>query len=537
MKSLEVLKNKIGYQIFPLTFNDANGDGIGDLKGIEAKLPYLKELGIDIIWLCPIYKSNFADAGYDVIDYYQIEPRFGSMKDFEDLICAAKKYQMEIMMDFVVNHASTDSYEFQQACLAKDNPYHDFFVWNDQPNLADESIFGGSAWEYVESVQSYYLHIFTKEQADFNFHSPTFRQWLYKILEFWIAKGVKYFRFDAIEHIGKTTRPYQIRYGQDNYRFLKAIADHVTNKYDVYVIGESWNVNPEIMHKYCVEEQIVDAFFNFANLFFDWKNENGAFAKEKNPVDWNDLAGYFRWQKTGLITSPSWTNHDVPRAIDRYFQTDLTTRFYAQTAMTTLLLTTKGIPFLYQGEEFGMANMIVQSLDDFQDPQAHWREAEFVEQKGYTKAEYLKALCQGSRDLSRAIMAWNAEPNSGFTKAGIKPIYNQSQNWQVINAQTDQAKTKHSIYQFTKALIALRKSFQGKIFTDFETIDLIRLDQKMVCYQLKRANQSWLVTINWTEQPISYLRTIKKIIFSNYEHKMLSLNEIQPFEATVYEGS
>ena len=184
MKSLEVLKNKIGYQIFPLTFNDANGDGIGDLKGIEAKLLYLKELGIDIIWLCPIYKSNFADAGYDVINYYQIEPRFGSMKDFEDLICAAKKYQMEIMMDFVINHASTDSYEFQQACLTKDNPYHDFFVWNDQPNLADESIFGGSAWEYVESVQSYYLHIFTKEQADFNFHSPNFRQWLYKILEF-----------------------------------------------------------------------------------------------------------------------------------------------------------------------------------------------------------------------------------------------------------------------------------------------------------------------------------------------------------------
>ena len=536
MKNINELKNKIGYQIFPLTFKDSNGDGIGDLKGIEEKLPYLKELGIDIIWLCPIYKSNFADAGYDVIDYYEIEPRFGTMKDFESLTSKAKKLGMEIMMDFVVNHASTDSFEFKEACKSRENKYHNFFMWNDKPNLNDESIFGGSAWEYVESVKSYYLHIFTKEQADFNFHSKDFMKWLYKILEFWIKKGVKYFRFDAIEHIGKTIDPYVIRYGKYNHQFLKEISTNVTNKYDAYIIGESWNVNPDIMKKYCIEDKIVDSFFNFSNLFFDWKNKNGGLSKRKNKVDWRDLKGYFEWQKTGLITSPSWTNHDVPRAIDRYFKTKTSNRFYAQTAMMVLLMTTKGIPFIYQGEEFGMSYMSVKSLKDFKDQQVWLREEEFVREKGYTKAEYLKAVCEGSRDLSRSIMAWDNTPNSGFTKLGVKPLYNKSINWKTINAKNDKTKKEKSIYLFIKKLIKLRKSKQGEIFTDFDEISLIKLDKKMVCYKVKKENKELIIIINWTDKNLKIKRKISKIILSNYDESKISKIILKPYEATIYEG-
>ena len=538
MKNIEILKNKVGYQIFPLTFKDSNRDGIGDLKGIESKLPYLKELGIDIIWLCPIYQSNFADAGYDVIDYYKIEAKFGTMEDFESLIKNAKALGIEIMMDFVINHASTNSYEFQQACLSKTNPYHDFFVWDDQPNLADESIFGGSAWEYVETVNSYYLHIFTKEQADFNFHSENFRNWIYKILEFWIEKGVKYFRFDAIEHIGKTTKPYEIRYGKYNHHFLKEIADKVTSKYEVYIIGESWNVSPEIMKQYCLEDQIVDSFFNFSNLFFDWKNENGSLAKIKNPVDWTDLSGYFKWQESGLITSTSWTNHDVPRAIDRYFQTNLKNRYYAQSAMITLLLTTKGIPFLYQGEEFAMAYMQINSLADFQDQQVHLREQEFVETKGYSKAEYLQANAQGSRDLSRAIMAWDNSDHSGFSSKSSQPLYNPTNDWDKINAAKDLNQKTKSVYQFTKALIALRKSAMGAIFYDFDQIKIIELTNQIVTYQLIKNQQSVFLNINWTDAKVSLAnkRKINKIIMSNYNQKRFCSRRLMPFEATIYEG-
>lgn len=531
MKNIDSLKNKVGYQIFPLTFKDSNGDGIGDLKGIEEKLPYLKKLGIDIIWLCPIYRSDFADAGYDVIDYYQIEPKFGTMGDFESLVKKAKKHKIDIMMDFVINHASTSSYEFQQACLSKNNKYHDFFIWNDHPNLENESIFGGSAWEYVDSVKSYYLHIFTKEQADFNFHSKNFQKWLYKILEFWIEKGVKYFRFDAIEHIGKTTDPYVIRYGKYNYEFLKDIAQKVTNKYDAYIIGESWNVKPEIMKKYCVEDKIVDSFFNFSNLFFDWKNEYGSFAKVKNKVDWRDLKEYFEWQKTGLLTSPSWTNHDVPRAIDRYFKTKPSQRFYAQTAMMTLLMTTKGIPFIYQGEEFGMAYMDVKTLNDFQDQQVISREEEFIN-KGYTKKEYLRAVTEGSRDLSRSIMAWNNEKNSGFTNSNVKPLYKSSKNWKTINAQNDLKKT-NSIYQFTQKLIELRKSKIGQIFTDFDNIELLKLTKQLTCYKLTKKQKTVIVYINWSDKVIKCKRKIKDIVISNYNK--VSQTTLKPFEATVYE--
>ncbi len=529
------IKDKIGYQIFPLSFNDANNDGIGDLKGITAKLPYLKELGVDIIWLCPIYKSNFVDAGYDVIDYCKVDSRFGSMRDFKKLMKTAKKLNMDIMMDFVINHASSDSYEFKEACKSRENKYHDFFMWSDKPNLKDESIFGGSAWEYVKSVDQYYLHIFTKEQADFNFHSEAFKQWLYKIFKFWIKKGVKYFRFDAIEHIGKTTQPYKIRYGEYNKEFLSELSQHLNQKYDAYVIGESWSITPKIMEEYCTKDGIVDSFFNFSLLALDWKNKNAALAKVKNKPDFKDLKWYLDWQKEDLVTATSWTNHDVPRAIDRYFKTNFNNRYYAQTAMTTLLMCTKGIPFLYQGEEFGMSVMDVKKLSDFVDKQVFTRKKEFMKSQKYTEKEYFEANATGSRDLSRSIMSWDNTTNSGFSSDNVsKTYYKPSKNIDKINMKGDLANSNKSIFKFTQKIIELRKHEYNDLFTNFDSIEVIKLNKDYTIFKNKKGNNSVTVSINWSSKPIKLKRSIKKIVISNYQDKDVCANTLKPFEATIY---
>lgn len=528
------IKDKIGYQIFPLSFKDSNNDGIGDLKGIEEKLPYLKDLGVDIIWLCPIYKSNFADAGYDVINYREIDPRFGTMKDFKSLMKKAKSLGIDVMMDFVVNHASTESYEFKQACLSRDNKYHDFFMWADKPNLKDESIFGGSAWEYVESVNQYYLHIFTKEQADFNFHSPKFMKWLCKIMKFWIKKGVKYYRFDAIEHIGKTTDPYVIRYGEYNHQFLTEISNRVCKKYGAFIIGESWNVKPDIMQKYCNEDKIVDSFFNFSTLFFDWKNPNGALAKVKNKPDFKDLKSYFEWQEANLVTATSWTNHDVPRAIDRYFKTKDQNRYYAQTAMMLFLLSTKGIPFIYQGEEFGMSWMDVKSLDDFVDQQVFTRKKDFMKQNKYSEKEYFQANATGSRDLARSIMSWENKPNSGFSDEEIKTYYKQSKEIDKINLDRDLKAENKSIYHFTKKMIALRKGQLNDILTDFDSIKVIKLEKDYTVFKNTKDKETVYVAINWSDKDVKFPRKISELLISNYQEKEISKTVLKPFEATIY---
>ncbi len=535
MSKQNILKDKIGYQIFPLSFNDSNGDGIGDLKGIIEKLPYLKDLGVDIIWLCPIYKSNFVDAGYDVIDYCKIDPRFGTMRDFKKLTKAAKKLNMDIMMDFVINHASSDSYEFKEACKSRDNKYHDFFIWEDKPNLKDESIFGGSAWEYVESVDQYYLHIFTKEQADFNFHSEPFKKWLYKIFDFWIKKGVKYYRFDAIEHIGKTTKPYKIRYGKYNKELLTELSLHLNKKYDAYVVGESWNINPKIMYDYSNKDGIVDSFYNFSLLALDWKNPNGALAKVKNKVDYKDLKWYFDWQKEDLVTATSWTNHDVPRAIDRYFKTNFDNRYYAQTAMTTLLMTTKGIPFLYQGEEFGMSVMDVKTLNDFVDKQVFTRKKEFMKVNKYTEKEYFQANATGSRDLSRSIMSWENTINSGFTKVkGQKTYYKPSKNIDKINMKEDLSDPTKSIIGFTQEIIKLRKGSLNSLFTNFDKQKIIKLESNYTVFENIKGKKSVVVAINWSDKPVNFKKNFKEIVLSNYQTSELKQQVLKPFEATIY---
>ncbi|MGL5357725.1 MAG: alpha-amylase family glycosyl hydrolase [Metamycoplasmataceae bacterium] len=521
------LSKKIGYQIFPRSFKDGNNDGNGDIKGIIEKLDYLQDLGVDIIWLCPIYKTNFADAGYDVVNYYEIDPLFGTMNDFKELIKETKKRNMEIMMDVVLNHGSDLAFEFQEAKKSKDNPYHNFYIWNDKPNLEDESIFGGSAWEYVKEINSYYLHIFSKEQPDFNWDNPLLRKWIYKMLSFWIGLGVKYFRLDAIEHVGKTTNPYIIRYGKYNFEYLHEMYEEVFKNKDAFTVGESWSINPEIMAKYSNDnKKATDSFFNFSMLAFDWKNPFGSYAPIKNKPDFTELRGYFDWQDKPLLTCTGWTNHDTPRALERYLDVNENNYYFGQTLLSTFTLTTKGVPFLFQGEEIGMSSTLLNGEKDFRDGAFFQQLNNIVEKdKKLSYNDFIKGSKTGSRDLSRSLFSWSSQENSGFSKN--KGWINSSWNYQNQNLEED-LKKEFSVFKYTKELIKIRKNKFDDIFTNFNNINLIKCEENLVFYKLENKNYEVIVLLNFNNKEIEiekdFLNNEYELLLSNYKH--LSKNNI-----------
>ncbi|MDK2819511.1 MAG: hypothetical protein KFW07_01610 [Mycoplasmataceae bacterium] len=530
------IEDKIGYQIFPRSFNDANRDGNGDIQGIIDKLDYLKELGIDIIWLCPIYKTKFLDAGYDVINYFEIDEIFGTIGEFKILILEAEKRNMHIMMDIVLNHGSDLSLEFQEACKSRDSEYFDYYIWNDKPNLEDPSIFGGSAWEYVDAVKSYYLHIFAKSQPDFNWDNPKLRKFIYKMLNFWIDLGVNYFRLDAVEHIGKTTDPFVIRYGKHNKEYLVEMYDQVFKNKNAITVGESWSITPKLMKEYAnKKDKAIDTFFNFSMLAFDWKNERGSLALEKNKVNFSELKGYFDWQKEKLVTATSWTNHDIPRSLDRYLGNTKGFIYEKQTLLNTLLLTTKGIPFFYQGEEFGMSYTEINSMKDFRDGAIDQQYNSMVnEEKIYTNEEFLKAAKTGSRDLSRSIMSWNAGNNSGFNNEKKLPWMNLSIDYKTRNQEMDYNSEK-SIFKYTKELIKLRKNKYYQFFCEFDDIKLLECEKNHTVYVLKSKGSSMAVALNFSNKEIKIENLWKKTletVFSNY--KTTEPNLLKEYQAIIW---
>lgn len=532
------IEDKIGYQIFPRSFNDTNKDGNGDIQGIIDKLDYLKELGIDIIWLCPIYETNFLDAGYDVINYFEIDKMFGTMSEFKKLILETKKRNMNIMMDIVLNHGSDLSFEFQEACKSRDNKYFDYYIWEDKPNLNDPSIFGGSAWEYVEAVESYYLHIFSKNQPDFNWDNPELRKFIYKMLNFWIDLGVDYFRLDAVEHVGKTIKPFEIRYGKHTKEYLIEMYDKVFKNTNAMTVGESWSVTPKLMKEYTDKKnKAIDTFFNFSMLAFDWKNERASLALEKNKVDFSDIKGYFDWQKEKLVTATSWTNHDIPRALDRYLGDTKGYVYEKQTLLNTFLLTTKGIPFFYQGEEFGMSYTKIDSMNDFRDGAIEQQYNSLVnDEKIYSKEEFLKASKSGSRDLSRSIMSWNAEKNSGFNRENSSTWINLSIDYKTRNQEMDY-NSKKSIFKYTKELIKLRKGKYYKFFCEFDDIELLKCEKNLVMYTLKSEGSIISVALNFSNKEIkmdSLWKNKSQIIFSNYKDN--EAKELKKYQAIIWKS-
>ena len=469
MKRNDWWKSSVIYQIYPKSFKDSNGDGIGDLVGIIEKLDYLKDLGVKVLWLTPIYASPQNDNGYDIADYYNIDPMFGNMEDFKRLLKEAHKRDMKLILDMVVNHTSTEHNWFKEAIKDVSNPYHDFYIWRDEPNNW-KSKFGGSAWEYVESLNKYYLHLFDNTQADLNWENPKLREEIYKVMRYWLDMGVDGFRLDVINLLSKDTRfldddfKSAIRDGRRFYtdgpkihEYLKLMNKEVFSKYNgIMTAGEMSSTTIDNCIKYTSpENEELDMTFNFHHLKVDypegekWKLASFDFHMLKKLL--------FEWQiemeKGNGWNALFWCNHDQPRVVSR-FGNDILYREESTKMLATALHLMRGTPYIYQGEEIGMTNPNFNDIKDYRDIESINAYNNLLE-KGIEKHEVLSILKNRSRDNSRTPMQWNNKKEAGFTSG--TPWIKVADNYNNINVELEQNRN-NSILDYYKKLIKIRKN-------------------------------------------------------------------------------
>ena len=533
--------DKVAYQIYPKSFLDTNGDGIGDLGGIISKLDYLKELGIDIIWLSPIYKSPFADQGYDISDYYAIAEEFGTMEQFEELLAEAKKRDMYIIMDLVINHCSDQHEWFQKALADPEGEYADYFYFrkgkNGNPPSNYRSYFGGSCWEPVPGTDLYYLHMFAKEQPDLNWENPVVRKKLYEMVNWWLEKGLAGFRIDAIINIKKDLTFSDLDPdGPDGLAncwrmvenvdgvgiFLEDLKKHTFQKYDAFTVGEVFNMKEGELADFIGENGHFSTIFDFSAHMLS-EGEHGWY--DAPPVDFKEWRkaisdSQLRVQTCGLEANII-ENHDEPRGVSRFLPD------YAQNPAGTKMLGTvsillRGIPFIYQGQEIGMQNAVWNSVEEYNDintiDQYHT-----ARNAGLTDKEALKACSKLSRDNARTPVQWNAQENAGFT-AGT-PWLKVNDNYKEIN-MADQDQDPDSILNYYRRLIALRKSPTYKeVFTYGKFLPAYQDTEDVMAYYRKDEHTRILVAANFgkesVELPLDY--PVKQVLLSN-QHKQHNYN-------------
>ena len=533
--------DKVAYQIYPKSFLDTNGDGIGDLGGIISKLDYLKELGIDIIWLSPIYKSPFVDQGYDISDYYAIAEEFGTMEQFEELLAEAKKRDMYIIMDLVINHCSDQHEWFQKALADPEGEYADYFYFrkgkNGNPPSNYRSYFGGSCWEPVPGTDLYYLHMFAKEQPDLNWENPVVRKKLYEMVNWWLEKGLAGFRIDAIINIKKDLTFSDLDPdGPDGLAncwrmvenvdgvgiFLEDLKKHTFQKYDAFTVGEVFNMKEGELADFIGENGHFSTIFDFSAHILS-EGEHGWY--DAPPVDFKEWRkaisdSQLRVQTRGLEANII-ENHDEPRGVSRFLPD------YAQNPAGTKMLGTvsillRGIPFIYQGQEIGMQNAVWNSVEEYNDintiDQYHT-----ARNAGLTDKEALKACSKLSRDNARTPVQWNDQENAGFT-AGT-PWLKVNDNYKEIN-MADQDQDPDSILNYYRRLIALRKSPTYKeVFTYGKFLPAYQDTEDVMAYYRKDEHTRILVAANFgkesVELPLDY--PVKQVLLSN-QHKQHNYN-------------
>ena len=547
--------DKVAYQIYPKSFLDTNGDGIGDLRGIISKLDYLKELGIDIIWLSPIYKSPFVDQGYDISDYYKIAEEFGTMEEFDELLAEAKKRDMYIVMDLVVNHCSSEHEYFKAALADPDGPYADYFYFvkgidGKEPSNY-RSYFGGKAWEPVPGSDKYYLHMFAKEQPDWNWENKEVRDKIYKMINWWLDKGLGGFRIDAIINIKKDTSfPSYEPDGDDGLvscvkmveetdgvgEFLEEMKHETFEKYDAFTVGEVFNMKEDELREFVGDDGHFSSMFDFSAHELTY-GEHGWY--DSKPVDfkrWREILFASQKEMEGIgFKANIIENHDEPRGASRYLPE------YAQNEMGKKMLATtsillRGIPFIYQGQEIGMENVEFQSIDEVDDIST-LDEYQVALDAGLTPDAALKAVNRVSRDNARTPFQWDASANAGFT-AGT-PWLKVNRNYTKINLES-QKDDPDSVYQYYRRLLALRKDpayaetvVYGDLLPVFEDQD------RVMAYYRKSADQTLLVIGNYKTQPqtLTLPSKIKHIVLNNLPQLKTEGNEImlEGYQAVILE--
>lgn len=511
--------DKVAYQIYPKSFRDTNGDGIGDLKGVTEKLDYLKDLGIDIIWLSPIYQSPFVDQGYDISDYYQIDEAFGTMEDFDTLLAEAKKRDMHILMDLVINHCSDKHEWFQKALKDPEGEYGDYFYFrkgkDGNPPSNYRSYFGGSAWEKVEGSDYYYLHMFAKEQPDLNWNNEKLLKELYDMINWWLEKGVSGFRIDAIINIKKDPDFESFEPdGPDGLAWawrmvekvegvgelLEDLKKNTFERYDAFTVAEVFNMKENELSQFIGENGHFSTMFDFsAHPVFDKKKKPyGSTAARLEIMKHVLFQSQLKCENVGFMANVL-ENHDCPRCIDRYLPP------YAQNdtgakMLGTISLLFRGIPFLYQGQEIGMRNCRMESIDDYDDIGTRWEYQTAIE-AGATEEEALEACYHSSRDNARTPMQWDDSPNAGFTTGN--PWLKTNPNYKEINVKA-QLQEEDSILSYYKELVALRRSPEYReIFTYGTFLPVLEDVQGLLAYERRLGDKSIFVFANLSEKEIT----------------------------------
>ena len=525
--------DKVAYQIYPKSFLDTNGDGIGDLRGIISKLDYLKKLGIDIIWLSPIYKSPFVDQGYDISDYYAIAEEFGTMEEFDELLAEAKKRDMYIIMDLVINHCSDQHEWFQKALADPDGEYADYFYFrkgrNGNPPSNLRSYFGGSCWEPVPGTDKYYLHMFAKEQPDLNWENPLLREKLYEMINWWLEKGLAGFRIDAIINIKKDLDfPDFKPDGPDGLagcwkmvdevdgvgELLEDLKKHTFQKYEAFTVGEVFNMKEGELDAFIGENGHFSTIFDFSAHVLS-EGEHGWY--DAPPVDFKEWRkaitdSQLRVQNCGLEANII-ENHDEPRGVSRFLP-DYAQNPTGAKMLGTISVLLRGIPFIYQGQEIGMQNAVWNTVDEYNDintiDQYHT-----ARDAGLTDKEALEACSRLSRDNARTPMQWNTRENAGFTTG--TPWLKVNDNYTEINVET-QDTDPDSVLNYYRKLIALRKSPAYKeVFAYGEFLPVYQNTSSVMAYYRKTENQRILITANFGKEAVSLTLEypVKQILLSN----------------------
>ncbi|QHE60829.1 alpha,alpha-phosphotrehalase [Rossellomorea vietnamensis] len=547
-------KESVVYQIYPRSFMDSNGDGIGDIKGIISKLDYLKKLGIDVIWLSPVYESPNDDNGYDISDYKKIMDEFGTMADWEEMLEEMHNRGMKLVMDLVVNHSSDEHGWFVESRKSKDNPYRDYYIWREgkdgkEPNNW-ESVFSGSAWEYDEGTEEYFLHLFSKKQPDLNWENPKLRREIYDMMTFWLDKGIDGFRMDVINFISKVPtlpdapnpegKPYASGHeyfmnGPRIHEFLQEMNQEVLSHYEAMTVGEMPGVTPEEAVLYTGEDRNeVNMVFQFEHMDVD----SGPGGKwDVIPFDLVKLKSILTKWQTELHgkgwNSLYWNNHDQPRIVSRLGQ-DGEYRVKSAKMLATLLHMMQGTPYIYQGEELGMTNVRFSSIDEYRDIETLNMYREKIAQ-GMDPEEIMESIYVKGRDNARTPMQWDDTKHGGFTEG--EPWIASNPNYREINAE----KALHdpeSIFYYYQKLIAIRKEHDIIPYGSFE---LHYADHPSVyAYTRTHGNEKILVLCNVSgeEQVIdniaSFDITQTEILISNEEMHEKDAFTLNPWEATVY---
>ena len=533
-------KNAVVYQIYPKSFQDSNGDGIGDIRGIISRLDYLEELGIDVVWISPMDCSPQDDNGYDISDYQDIDPMFGSLDDMEELIAKAKEKNIRIIMDLVLNHTSDEHRWFLEAKKGKDNPYHDYYVWRDgvegtYPNDM-KATFGGPAWEWVPELNQYYFHQFSVKQPDLNWENPKVRREIYDMILWWMEKGVGGFRLDVIDQIAKEPDNGITNNGPRLHEFLQEMSRETFQKGDLITVGEAWGATPKIAKLYSNPDGTeFSMVFQFEHMVMD--QQEGKEKWDLAPLPFVKLKKCLaKWQEELYgrgWNSLFWDNHDLPRIVSRWGD-DGKYRKESAKMLALVLHGMQGTPYVYQGEELGMTNVRFPDISSYEDIETLNMYRERLD-AGYKEDEIMKSIYAKSRDNARTPMQWSGEKNAGFTTG--KPWIRVNPNYTDINAESEK-KDPDSVYHFYRKLIRMRKEYP--VFVDGKFELLLPEDEQVFAYLRTDSDTQMLVCANFTGEPaecqISGEWKEAQILLHNYADDVPECGEslqLKPYEAFI----